>query len=655
MESKYYFYPNSGQELSDAVKEYNKLREQDKDIKFIIITNEKPFYTDSFIENFNKYISNLKELGLKSNDIMVSIETENHDFSIEKWDKIRSANNFFSTQGIKFGFEDMDKTWSIKEVENANSKIVDSANKISSLNYSPFEKMLAAYLNVTRRSYLQEDEGDHYSQSRSIYGIFNSEKIVCVGYSELFKAIINEIGDENIKVYSNHVAVSTDNITKDGGHANLIVYVKDEKYGIDGYYYCDPTWDSGHEKKYIKKLSYFMVPLSDIDKIKFHVRSEQYLSTAPKNNTDSEIDGTKTEVVKKNTKTTYNKNSRFKNLSFTSDNFRFTKKFLSDLIHEKPKVKEIIFKEEIAQSVERCKKLQKEQSSLSKMIEIANQYQLPAIERSEAWKLNDIIAECKQTENYEKFIEFQKNMQEKYRTSDDVDYVKKFIDGYVEHFNKELEEASLYYEKEELEKMKNYLPKTISLIRQKLESDPKYALKLRVFDRRDLKEAYYNISNEARQQALHGETEWGMDLTLDDVLKSINAFGVINPNNTLRSGLNISIRNELDETEVIERINQIPEEEVISKALSDKVCLQDISNFLKQDSESIDIKKITNALTEVAKKQNPDASGQYLHDYVSEIVSYNIQNINNEFEDNATNGFVQQSHNKTYTQEFANQ
>ena len=155
MESKYYFYPNSGQELSDAVKEYNKLREQDKDIKFIIITNEKPFYTDSFIENFNKYISNLKEFGLKSNDIMVSIETENHDFSIEKWDKIRSANNFFSTQGIKFGFEDMDKTWSIKEVENANSKIVDSANKISSLNYSPFEKMLAAYLNVTRRSYLQ--------------------------------------------------------------------------------------------------------------------------------------------------------------------------------------------------------------------------------------------------------------------------------------------------------------------------------------------------------------------------------------------------------------------------------------------------------------------------------------------------------------------
>lgn len=337
MESKYYFYPNSGQELSDAVKEYNKLREQDKDIKFIIITNEKPFYTDSFIENFNKYISNLKEFGLKSNDIMVSIETENHDFSIEKWDKIRSANNFFSTQGIKFGFEDMDKTWSIKEVENANSKIVDSANKISSLNYSPFEKMLAAYLNVTRRSYLQEDEGDHYSQSRSIYGIFNSEKIVCVGYSELFKAIINEIGDENIKVYSNHVAVSTDNITKDSGHANLIVYVKDEKYGIDGYYYCDPTWDSGHEEKYIKKLSYFMVPLSDIDKIKFHVRSEQYLSTAPKNNTDSEIDGTKTEVVKKNTKTTYNKNSRFKKLSFTSDNFRFTKKFLSDLIHENPK------------------------------------------------------------------------------------------------------------------------------------------------------------------------------------------------------------------------------------------------------------------------------------------------------------------------------
>ena len=659
MENKYYFYLNSDQELTDAIKEYNKLREQNKDIKFTIITNEQPFYTDSFIESFNRYISILKKYGLNSKDVIISIETEDHNFSIEKWNKIKNANDFFTKKGIRIGFEDMEKTWSIQEVENANSKIVDSANKINSLKYSPFEKLLAAYLNVTRRTYTKENENDHYSQSRSVYGILNDEKIVCVGYSELFKAIINEIGEKNIKVYRNSVAVSTDNITIKCKHSNLIVYVKDDKYGIDGYYYFDPTWDSGHEEKYIKKLSYFMVPLSDIDKIKFHIRSVQSLATAPNDIIVSEIDGTKTEDTKKNTKAAYNKKSNvddiFENISFTSDNFRFTKNFLSDLIHEKPKVKEIIFKEEIAQSVERCKKLQKEQSSLSKMIEIANQYQLPAIERSEAWKLNDIIAECKQTENYEKFIEFQKNMQEKYRTSDDVDYVKKFIDGYVEHFNKELEEASLYYEKEELEKMKNYLPKTISLIRQKLESDPKYALKLRVFDGRDLKEAYYNISKEARQQALHGETEWSMDLTLDDVLKSINAFGVINPNNTLRSGLNISIRNELDETKAIERINQTPEEEVISKALCDERCLQDISNYLKQASENIDIKKITEALTKVVKKQNPDASEQNINDYVSEIISYNIRNINNKFEDNATNCFMQQFRDWKYEQENKNQ
>ena len=29
-----------------------------------------------------------------------------------------------------------------------------------------------------------------------------------------------------------------------GGHDRVLVYIKDEKYGIDGMYFSDPTWDN---------------------------------------------------------------------------------------------------------------------------------------------------------------------------------------------------------------------------------------------------------------------------------------------------------------------------------------------------------------------------------------------------------------------------
>ncbi len=58
------------------------------------------------------------------------------------------------------------------------------------------------------------------------------------------------------------------NNEKVSGHISSIVYLKDDKYNIDGYYYLDPTNDSKKEGESDLRLNYFLVPLKKIKLIK---------------------------------------------------------------------------------------------------------------------------------------------------------------------------------------------------------------------------------------------------------------------------------------------------------------------------------------------------------------------------------------------------
>ena len=78
---------------------------------------------------------------------------------------------------IVFGFEYMDRTFTVNEVESANSKINKIVDKIRKEKLSPFECLLAGYLVVTGREYMEEDETEHASKSRSVYGVLNNDEI----------------------------------------------------------------------------------------------------------------------------------------------------------------------------------------------------------------------------------------------------------------------------------------------------------------------------------------------------------------------------------------------------------------------------------------------------------------------------------------------
>lgn len=159
-------------------------------------------------------------------------------------------------------------------------------------NLSPLEKMVYAYditkkfkkyklpkkdnRNVVNRSY--DEKLKIRSLSRDLYKILDNDYIVCVGFANLLHDLLSKLGidsisqsvdidlarhksikqlrdnNKNWKVLSPQekyklISHQVSYIPKDSyeGHRRLMVRIKDEKYGIDGLYISDPTWDNDYE------------------------------------------------------------------------------------------------------------------------------------------------------------------------------------------------------------------------------------------------------------------------------------------------------------------------------------------------------------------------------------------------------------------------
>lgn len=256
--------------LSEIDKEIGEfLQEKDKNAKIVFSAGVDFFVSKGFEKKVNLLIKECLKNGILPQNIIFSCEDKFIHFSNREWEKIDKIDKFFKEKKIEFSFSDMNNTFNIEDVKSASVQITDIANDIKKKNLSPLEALFAVYKRVTKPKYNHEGEDEESWKSRSIYSVLNGDKIVCVGYSELFKAIADELGIEEIKVFLNDVIVEKGE-GETGRHSNVIVYVKDEKYGLDGYYYCDPTWDSGHEGKFYELIRYFLVPLEDIKHIKYN-------------------------------------------------------------------------------------------------------------------------------------------------------------------------------------------------------------------------------------------------------------------------------------------------------------------------------------------------------------------------------------------------
>lgn len=206
-------------------------------------------------------------------DISLVFVVENYNIDINTLTKLKT---FSKKKGINVFLEDKyeisenyyeEDYISLEQAIEAIKKLDNIVKVVKSHNLSPFETLLLSYLFVTKRVYKEESLKMSQAVSRSIFYTLNNKYIVCTGYCNIIKAIVDKYNSPDLQVFNN--TTKYDSWNDSDFHATLISYVKDKKYGIDTYSYLDPTNDSERTSKIDRdyRLRSFMLPISDLKHI----------------------------------------------------------------------------------------------------------------------------------------------------------------------------------------------------------------------------------------------------------------------------------------------------------------------------------------------------------------------------------------------------
>ena len=213
---------------------------------------EKKETSNSIIEyNDSKKMIKLKNIN-KIEDaqrVIDSFVNSNYDIS----DVILELENKTYSDMIKL--KHLEKKYNLKiEYNNSYEKITADEfitmratldyykSLIEDKNLSPLEKATFGYDIIKSFVYNEVKEDENKSISRNIHSIIESGNIVCVGYASFYAELMKEIGINGYE-FGTIVPIDGENI----GHARVLLKIDDPKYGIDGTYAFDPTWDSARD------------------------------------------------------------------------------------------------------------------------------------------------------------------------------------------------------------------------------------------------------------------------------------------------------------------------------------------------------------------------------------------------------------------------
>lgn len=213
-------------------------KEDIENLKYLTNNKTKIIIEEENIEDAIVITTRLKELG-KENHVVIDIN--NKELVTPK---ILSNTNYLNGYtDIRIGLDIIP----IKEylrLEKILYQMIEPA-----CNLSPFERYIYDY-NVVKQYKQYKENEKNKDASRNLYAILENEYMVCVGYSRMLEDLLNKSG---IKSIYRSIGVDDSYDKKDekevvkinwNGHARRFVYINDPKYGINGFYVADPTWDN---------------------------------------------------------------------------------------------------------------------------------------------------------------------------------------------------------------------------------------------------------------------------------------------------------------------------------------------------------------------------------------------------------------------------
>ena len=228
--------------VTDKKDDYNERIHDRKSFEYACDTFQMEYTYDEFFKDdytlqINGSIDDItyfiKHNKIENKEIIIS--NNNNSLSINDEEYIERLNKelknkyriYLKTNGNEELVKLEDYQYTIEYINNI-------AEKTREKNLSPFESLVYVYDIVRDRVYNSEGTNDPASTSRDLTSVIKGEKIVCLGFSEIFNAVVKKLGYDS-KIQYLYVQ------DKKSGHARNEVYVKDEKYNIEGIYIFDPT------------------------------------------------------------------------------------------------------------------------------------------------------------------------------------------------------------------------------------------------------------------------------------------------------------------------------------------------------------------------------------------------------------------------------
>lgn len=235
-------------------------------IEYVVLRFKNRDYID-FIKN-NSF--------LKDKKIVISEALKLNDY--EKVEELLEKYKDYK-DNLYFPLSNNDYYIKLEDCYKTMQYIKGVSDSILELGLSPMETIMYTYDYVRNREYKAENQDEDPSKSRDLTSIILGDKIVCVGFANLFDAIIYNMGIRGKEV--SLISKSSEEIY---GHRRNLVYVKDNKYDIDGVYYFDATFDckkEGQVNEFLYRYRFFAKTIGEmtaLDKHEFIDRNYPYYS-----------------------------------------------------------------------------------------------------------------------------------------------------------------------------------------------------------------------------------------------------------------------------------------------------------------------------------------------------------------------------------------
>lgn len=203
------------------------------------------------LENVNRGLKYIKEEKIDQ-ELTIQLRQENFDEfvisdNIEYFEKLAKNN-----VNINFKYDTGDRVFSLKEILDNEHFLQQATEDIKNKNFSPLEQLIAVYdIAKVFKPYKGNNELGS-AVSRSLYEYLGNEYMVCSGYSDLVANLGHRLNLNVSKfgLYLNGVEPHNRN------YVNLV----DPKYGIDGFYAIEPTWEqNGKLREHPRRKSYEQV------------------------------------------------------------------------------------------------------------------------------------------------------------------------------------------------------------------------------------------------------------------------------------------------------------------------------------------------------------------------------------------------------------